>query len=131
VNGGIKDGDLLKGFAYLLDYDRTSFINLPNARSQLDSSQTYGVRFATLLPLSRTVALALTGSFARQSNYGNNTRAYNVNYYLADAALTVKNQTVSVGYELMGADANAVGGTWSMQTPMATLHVFDGWATCS
>jgi hypothetical protein len=129
VNGGVKEGPIsLKGFAYLLDYDKTGFINLPSTRGQLDSSQTYGMRFATLLPLSRTVSLGLTGSFARQSNYGNNTRAYNVKYYLGDAALTVHNQTLNVGYELMGADANAVGGTWSMQTPMATLHKFDGWA---
>lgn len=129
VNGGIKDGgSTLKGFAYLLDYDRTSFINLPNARSQLDSSQTYGVRIGQVFPFSKTLSLALSGSYARQSNYGNNTRAYNVNYYQADAALTVKTQTVSVGYELMGADARATGGTWSMQTPMATLHAFDGWA---
>lgn len=129
VNGGVKDGPMsLKGFAYLLDYDKTGFINLPNARGQLDSSQTYGMRFATLLPLSKGVTLGLTGSYARQSNYGNNTRAYNVNYYLGDAALTVHNQTANVGYELMGADAHAVGGTWSMQTPMATLHKFDGWA---
>lgn len=129
VNGGVKDGPTsLKGFAYLLDYDKTGFINLPTARGQLDSSQTYGMRFATLLPLAKAVTLGLTGSYARQSNYGNNKRGYGVNYFLGDAALTVQNQTVNVGYELMGADANAVGGTWSMQTPMATLHKFDGWA---
>jgi hypothetical protein len=129
VNGGVKDGPItLKGFAYLLDYDRTGFINLPTTRGQLDSSQTYGMRFATLLPLAKTVSLGLTGSYARQSNYGNNTRGYGVNYFLGDAALTVHNQTANVGYELMGADAHAAGGTWSMQTPMATLHKFDGWA---
>lgn len=129
VNGGIKDGPLtLKGFAYLLDYDRTAFINLPATRGQLDSSQTYGLRFVDAVPLAKGVSLGLTGSYARQSNYGNNSRSYGVNYYLADAALTVKNHTVNAGYELMGADAHAAGGTWSMQTPMATLHKFDGWA---
>jgi hypothetical protein len=54
INGGIRDGgSTLKGFAYLLDYDRTSFINLPNARSQLDSSQTYGVRVGQVLPFPK------------------------------------------------------------------------------
>jgi hypothetical protein len=129
VNGGIKDGALtLKGFAYLLDYDSTSFINQPAARGALDSSQTYGMRFGDVLPLAKGVSLALTGSYARQSNYGRNTRIYGVNYYLAEAGLTVANHTVNVGYELMGADAHATGGTWSMQTPMATLHRFDGTA---
>jgi hypothetical protein len=42
VNGGLKDGlGTAKGFAYLLDYDKTGFINAA-ARGQLDSSQTYG-----------------------------------------------------------------------------------------
>jgi hypothetical protein len=129
VNGGIKDGPTtLKGFAYLLDYDDTGFINLPTARSQLDSSQTYGMRWVEALPLARGVNLGWTASYARQSNYGNNKRAYNVNYYLIEGAFTYHTVTANVGYELMGADVNAVGGTWSMQTPMATIHKFDGWA---
>lgn len=129
VNGGIKDGPTtLKGFAYLLDYDNTGFINLPAVRGQLDSSQTYGARWVEALPLAKGVTLGWTGSYARQSNYGHNSRAYNVNYWLIDGTLTLRNITANVGYELMGADSRATGGTWSMQTPMATLHKFDGWA---
>ncbi|MDE1917912.1 MAG: alginate export family protein [Sphingomonadales bacterium] len=129
VNGGIKDGPTtLKGFAYLLDYDNTGFINLPAARSQLDSSQTYGARWGEALPLAKGVMLGWTVSYARQSNYGHNRRAYNVNYWLADGSLTYHNVTANAGYEMMGADARATGGPWSMQTPMATLHGFDGWA---
>ena len=118
VNAGVKDGPTsLRGFAYLLDYDNTTFINLPTTRGQLDSSQTYGARWAEALPLARGVMLNWTASYA-----------YGANYYLIDGALTAGNITANAGYELMGADAHAAGGTWSMQTPMATLHKFDGWA---
>jgi hypothetical protein len=129
VNGGIKDGaTTLKGFAYLLDYDNTGFLNLPAARSPLDSSQTYGIRWVEALPLAKGVSLGWTASYARQSNYGRNTRAYDANYWLIDGSLTAGIITANAGYELMGADAHAAGGSWSVQTPMATLHKFDGWA---
>ncbi|HWU04638.1 MAG TPA: alginate export family protein [Novosphingobium sp.] len=128
LNAGIKTRyALVKGFAYLLDYDRTSFINAA-ARSQLDSSQTYGLRATGSLPLNKVVALSYMGSWAVQSNYGNNLRHYRVEYGAAEGGLTVKNQTATVGYELLGSDVNAVGGAWAMQTPMATLHKFNGWA---
>lgn len=118
----------VKGFAYLLDYDPTAFSNLAATRSQLDSSQTYGLRATSALPLGKTVRLNLAGSYARQSSYNNNPRHYAADYVAAEAGLSAHGLTATVGYEDMGSDAAAQGGPWSVQTPMATLHAFDGWA---
>ncbi len=118
----------VKGFAYLLDYDPTTFSNLAKTRSQLDSSQTYGVRATSGLPLGKTVKLNLAASYARQSSFRDNPRHYAADYWAAEASLSAYGLTATAGYEDMGSDASAQGGPWSVQTPMATLHAFDGWA---
>ena len=129
VNGGLK-GKLgsLKGFAYLLDYDNTPFINA-TTRSQLDSSQTYGFRAVSApVKLAKGVSALLTGSYATQSNYGTNAKAYNAAYYALEGTLNAHNQGLTVGYEELGSDRGATGGAWAFQTPMATLHKFNGTA---
>jgi hypothetical protein len=111
----------LKGFAYLLDYDAAFF--------RANSSQTYGVRATGAIPLSATWKLNLTGSYARQSDYGSNPVDYAADYFAAEAGLAYKAVTVIAGYEELGADADAAGGAGrALQTPMATLHKFNGWA---
>lgn len=128
LGAGVRLGPVMtKGFAYLVDYDNTP--GTPQAvRGQTNSSQTYGVRSTGSFTLVRGVSLALAASFAEQSNYGSNTLHYKADYYAGEAALGVRGLTVKGGYEVMGADANAAGGAWSVQSPLATLHKFDGWA---
>ncbi|WDF71190.1 alginate export family protein [Novosphingobium sp. KACC 22771] len=129
LNGGLKNRiGSIKGFAYILDYDKTAFSNAA-ARSTLDSSQTYGLRGNTApIRLAKGISFALTGSYANQRNYDRNVRAYSADYYFGEGALTVMNTTFTGGYEELGADRGAAGGTWSFQTPMATLHKFNGTA---
>jgi len=107
----------VKGFAYLLDYDEAIFF--------ANSSQTYGARATGTVPLSKLVKLNLAASYARQSRYGTNPVAYSADYLAGEAALAYKTYTVTAGYEKLGADG--VAGK-SFQTPMATLHKFNGWA---
>ncbi len=118
----------VKGFAYLLDYDKTTFANAA-ARSTLDSSQTYGLRAAIApVKLAKGISATLTGSYANQASFGNNAKHYNTDYYTWEGGLTVKDHTITGGYEKLGADRAATGGAWSFQTPMATLHKFNGTA---
>jgi hypothetical protein len=108
----------LTGFAYLVDQDQKPvFVN---------SSQTYGGRFAGAWPLSKLIKLTYAASFASQSNYHRNPNAYHANYYLGEAGITVKALTVTGGYEVLGADEGVA--VTSFQTPLATLHKFNGWA---
>jgi hypothetical protein len=129
VNGGIATKRAtLKGFAYLLDYDAAPFLNQPGARAQLDSSQTYGLRANGSLPLGHGASLALAGSVAWQSSYGRNPNAYAATYSSIEPALTLGQHTLTLTREVLGADARAQGGAWSFQTPLSSLHKFNGWA---
>lgn len=128
LGAGVKLGPVTtKGFAYLVDYNNTP--GAPQTvRGQTNSSQTYGLRSSGSFTLAKGVSLALAGSFAQQSNYGTNALHYKADYYAGEAALGVKVLTLKGGYEVLGADAKATGGAWSVQSPLATLHKFDGWA---
>ncbi|MEG3125900.1 alginate export family protein [Sphingomonas sp. GB1N7] len=108
----------LTGFGYLIDQDQAPvFVN---------SSQTYGGRFAGAHPLSKTVKLTYLASYARQSDYHRNPNRYRADYYTGELGVAVKGFTLGAGYEVLGAYEGAA--LTSFQTPLATLHKFNGWA---
>jgi hypothetical protein len=107
-----------KGFAYLLDYDEAFFL--------VGSTQTYGVRATATLPLG-PVKLNLAGSYARQSDYKDNPFDYAADYASVEGSTTVAGFGITGGWELLGTDDSIPGGR-AVQTPMATLHKFNGWA---
>ena len=121
------DGDLLllnagvdlpvvdaKAFAYLVDYDtRIAF-----------SSQTYGVLATAGIDIPAVGKLDALASYARQSDYGANPVAYDADYWNAQLGLALFGFTLTGGYEELGSD----GGVAAFQTPLATLHAFNGWA---
>src|SRR3546814_9023927 len=82
--------------------------------------------FAGAHPLTKAVKLSYAASYARQSDYRNNPNDYSAEYYLVEAGLGFSGFTIGGGYEVLGAD-NGVALT-SFQTPLATLHKFQGWA---
>ncbi len=103
-----------KAFAYLLDYDtRLAF-----------SSQTYGTLATAVIDIPTVGKLNLLASFATQSDYGANPVSYDAEYINAQAGLTVLGFGLTAGYEELGSD----GGVAAFQTPLATLHAFNGWA---
>ncbi|MGH6617460.1 alginate export family protein [Sphingomonas sp.] len=108
----------LIGFAYLIDQDqRLVFAN---------SSQTYGARFIGARSLNKAVKLSYMASFARQSDYRRNPNDYAASYYAGELGLGIRAFSLSGGYEVLGADQGAA--LTSFQTPLATLHKFNGWA---
>ena len=122
LGAGAKLGPVnVKAFAYLLDYDpaeQVSALALGNA-----DTQTYGLRAGAAFKLSPNAALTLTASFARQSGWQDNPVSYAAAYLAADAALAIGPLGFTAGYEGLGADNGR-----AVQTPMATLHKFNGWA---
>lgn len=106
-----------KAFSYILDYDEVfAFAN---------SSQTYGGRVSGSVPISKAVKFNVLASYARQSNIGSNPVAYDADFVLGELGLGYQGFTLTGGYEKLGAD-KAAGK--SFQTPLATLHKFNGWA---
>jgi hypothetical protein len=110
----------LSGFAFLVDQDEAA------VQGYRLSSQTYGARLAGSRPLSKAVKLTYALSYARQSDYHHNPNVYSADYYLIDAAVDVAAFKFGAGYEVLGADKGAA--FTSFQTPLATLHKFQGWA---
>lgn len=110
----------LTGFAYLIESDESNLTLRKNV-----NSQTYGGRFAGAMPLSKKVKLSYMASYAHQSGYSHNPVSYDADYGAGELGLTYGKWTVTGGYEQLGADGKA---GFAFQTPLATLHKFNGWA---
>ena len=104
-----------KLFAYLLDYEEN--FALPN------SSQTYGGILSGSFPLGRDINLSLRGSYAHQSDYGDNPFDYSTDYWSFEGSSQIAGFDIAAGWEKLGSDNDR-----ALQTPMATLHKFNGWA---
>lgn len=122
LGAGAKLGPVnLKAFGYLLDFDpaeQAGALATTNA-----DTQTWGARATAAFKLAPKATLNLAASYARQSDYQDNPVNYGVDYIAAEAGLAFGPVGVTAGYEKLGSN-----GTRSVQTPMATLHKFQGWA---
>jgi hypothetical protein len=115
LNGGV---DLpvvdAKAFAYLLDYDtRLAF-----------SSQTYGLLATASVDIPAIGKLNAQASYAVQSDYGANPIGYAADYLNLQAGVGAFGLVLTAGYEELGSDHGAA----AFQTPLASLHAFNGWA---
>jgi len=110
----------LTGFGYLVDQDEAAVSGFRL------SSQTYGVRYAGTYPLSKAAKLTVAASYARQSDFHRNPNNYSADYWLGELGVEGKGFKLLGGYEVLGADGGVA--LTSFQTPLATLHKFNGWA---
>jgi hypothetical protein len=104
-----------KLFAYLLDYEEPFFL--------ANSSQTYGGILGGSVPVGAKTKINLRASYARQSDYGANPFDYAADYLALEGGTTLAGFTLSAGWERLGSDNGR-----AVQTPLATLHKFNGWA---
>ena len=109
----IRPNLVITEYAYLLD-----LINAP-----LASNQTFGIRADGRTVLNEKISVAYTIEYADQGDYGDNPNNYSADYILLEGALTSRGITAKVGYEVL-----AGGAVQAFQTPLATLHAFNGWA---
>ena len=123
LGAGAKLGPVsLKGFSYLLDYDAAEQAGA--LALALADTQTYGVRATGSFALGKAAKLNLAASYARQSNWQQNPVRYGADYFAAEASIAHGPFALTGGYELLG----SASGARSFQTPLATLHKFNGWA---
>jgi hypothetical protein len=122
LGAGAKLGPVsVKGFAYLLDFDATE---QAGALATINAdTQTYGLRAVAPFKLSPKTTLTLTASYALQSDWQDNPVAYSADYALAEVGLAHGPLGLTAGFEQLGSDNGR-----AVQTPMATLHKFNGWA---
>lgn len=102
----------LTAFGYFLAFDQ----------DHPDSTRTVGVRFAGAKALDGWT-LNYLGSYADQKPYAQNTLRFDNAYYTGEVTVTVAGLTAGGGVEVL--EGNGVKG---FTTPLATVHMFDGWA---
>ena len=110
----------LSGFAFLVDQDEA------RVQGFRLSSQTYGIRLAGSRKLSPAARLNYALSYASQSDHHRNPNSYRADYWLIDLGLELGAAKLGLGHERLGADKGVP--LTSFQTPLATLHKFQGWA---
>jgi hypothetical protein len=117
----------LVGYMYLINFQQQT----PNSgqaaagpkstASNLIGNKDYGARSFGAVPVGGT-KLLYTLEYARQMNYGQSASTVSTVYYLIEPGLSYKKFTGKLGYEVLGSN-----GTNAFQTPLATLHAFQGW----
>jgi hypothetical protein len=100
-------------YGYLLDFS--------NAAAQ--SSATWGARLEGSRNLSPDWSALYAVEYARQSEYGANPARFDLDYGLVSAGLKRGPLTGILALERLDGD-----GAQAFQTPLATLHAFQGWA---
>jgi hypothetical protein len=103
----------LTAYGYWLDFDTLS----------TRSSKTFGVRATGKHKLSDDWTFIYEAEAATQEDYKNNAANYDENYYHIAPGIKGHGLTLKAGYEVLEGD-----GTNAFQTPLATLHKFNGWA---
>ena len=119
------DGLRLEGYTFLLDLSAPSYAStaaLQTATAKL-STATYGGRADYNFPAIDDIGVKLTGEYAHQTNYAANPLSFGVNYWLGEASASYDGITALAGYESLGGT-----GVIGFSTPLATLHIFNGWA---
>lgn len=120
----------LTGYAYLLDDQAPTFATYTEGTF---SSDTYGVRASGKQGFGdQTLKYAV--EYATQQEANNNPKDYSADYSLVEVVYGIPVVSGVFGYEVLGADDKAkfksTGATTTQgfQTPLATLHKFQGWA---
>jgi len=105
-------GDLT-AYGYLLEFD--------NAAPQ--SSATFGARLAGARPVGHGLSATYEFEYARQREYRNNPARFELDYVDVSAGVRTASTAVWGSLERLGGD-----GSRGFSTPLASLHVFQGWA---
>ncbi|PCK02998.1 MAG: hypothetical protein COA42_21370 [Alteromonadaceae bacterium] len=105
----------LSAYAYLLEADNT-----------IDNSlDTIGLRFSG--KTKGDMKFLYSAEYARQTfeaNGGFTDIDVDADYLMLEGGIAFNKFTFKAGYELLGSDS----GVYGFQTPLATLHKFNGWA---
>ena len=87
------------------------------------SHHNLGLRFAGRRALSERVTAVYAAEYAAQRGYEDAPSTVDADYALLEAGVEPGPWALKVGWEHLGGD-----GTYGFQTPLATLHTFQGWA---
>lgn len=87
------------------------------------SSRTLGVRLAGSRQVRPGLTLLFNAEYARQQDQAANPQDFVLDYVALEQGVTVGGATLKAGLERLEGN-----GATGLQTPLATLHAFNGWA---
>lgn len=96
-------------------------LGLDNLSGASQSSKTTGLRLNGAVQ-----GLSYVLEYAQQTEYADNPLDLDSDYLLAELGYTIKGVALKGGYEVLGGDEGP--GNRAFQTPLATKHIFQGWA---
>ena len=105
----------VRGYFLSIDYDQDASWHL--------STRTYGASFAGKARSPGSSRLTYRLELATQATPATIPKRVEADYIRADLGLVIGKVTVGAGYEVLGG-----GDDGSFNTPLATLHKFNGWA---
>ena len=110
-------------FGKLTAYDY--YLDVENVGFEDASTNTFGASLAGSINLGADDAYTLSyhAEYARQSDAADSTLNFDADYFHINAVVGRAPITVGLGYEVLGSDNGA-----SVQTPLASLHNFNGFA---
>ena len=115
VSGQVAALGKMSGYYYRID----------NKDSPADSTGTYGLRLSGNRDLD-DFQFRYTAEYAVQNDIADNPTDFSADYWNLEAGIIFGNLDVGVGWEVLTGDANNAGEAF--RTPLATLHIFNGWA---
>lgn len=123
LNGSYKVNDMLKvtAYDYMLSLERGAF-----------AADTYGLSLTGNVPAG-SVKVSYHGEYAKQTDATFATTTTNIktqndaSYYNIEATASMMGVSLGAGQEFLSGTSGSDGKT-KFQTPLATLHKFNGWA---
>lgn len=97
------------------------FLDIPSAPAS--SSHTLGMRLQGDRAIGSDARLLYAAEYARQSDQIGGPADFTSDYQLAEFGISARGSTFRGGWERLEGN-----GTIALQTPLATLHAFNGWA---
>lgn len=107
-------------YGYYLDFDD----------AQTLSSKTIGLRLDGSRKLSEALTATWRAEYARQQDAAGNPASIDASYRLLEAGLKGAQVGATIGLEVLGGESGTFPSNRNpaFQTPLATLHAFNGWA---
>ena len=115
VTGGAGGLGKISGYYYRIN----------NEDAPADSTNTYGLRLSGIKD-AYNFKVRYTAEYATQRDVANNPVGFRASYWNLDAGVIFGDWDVGLGWEVLTGDAGGPGAAF--RTPLATLHIFNGWA---
>jgi hypothetical protein len=103
----------LAGYGYLLDF----------STAPIQSSATWGARLTGAQPVGDAWQVTYGLEYANQTDYGSAPISFDLDYVLVEAGMKKGPFAGALTVERLDGD-----GVRGFQTPLATLHIYQGWA---